>query len=262
MTGRAGLRNWLALWLWLAALLPAPVAAQPRLITDLSQSRIDISYRFAGAELLIFGAIQYPGGRPPRDLPGIAVVLRGPAEPVTVRRKARVAGIWVNTQSVRFETTPGFYAVATTRPARDMLDERSAAIHEIGLRHLQLSPAGATDAAIVRAFEDGLIRLRASQGLFVENPLGVQVADRVLYSARIPIPSRVPVGNYQAEIYLILDGEVRARSTTPVIIDKTGFERSIFLLAHRQPLLYGLLAIVIALALGWVAGVAGRRRDA
>ena len=84
-------------WLALLLLLAAPAAAQPRLVTDLSQSRIDISYRFAGAELLIFGAIQYPGGRTPDEPPGIAVVLRGPADPLTVREKERVAGIWVNT---------------------------------------------------------------------------------------------------------------------------------------------------------------------
>ena len=100
-------------WLALLLLLAAPAAAQPRLVTDLSQSRIDISYRFAGAELLIFGAIQYPGGRAPADPPGIAVVLRGPAEPITVREKERVAGIWINTQSTRFESSPGYYAVAT-----------------------------------------------------------------------------------------------------------------------------------------------------
>jgi uncharacterized protein (TIGR02186 family) len=249
-------------WLgFLLLLLAAPLAAQqPRLITDLSQSRIDISYRFAGAELLIFGAIQYPGGRAPTDPPGIAVVLRGPAEPLTVRRKARVAGIWVNTEALRFESAPGFYAVATSAPVRDLLDERNAAIHEIGLAHLQLSPATAADPETTRVFQDGLVALRKREGLFVEKPYGVQVTDKVLYSARIPIPSAVPVGNYQAEIYLIGDGQVRARSTAPVIIDKTGFERGIYVFAHDHSLLYGLLAVSIALALGWLAGQVGRLR--
>ncbi|MGQ5702626.1 TIGR02186 family protein [Sandaracinobacteroides sp. A072] len=239
--------------------LSLPAVAQPRLVTDISQSRIDISYRFAGAELLIFGAIQHPGGRTPRAPPGIAVVLRGPAEPITVRKKARVAGIWVNTEALRFESTPGFYAVATTRPVRDLLDERNAAIHEIGLRHLQLSPATAADPETTRSFQDGLIGLRAREGLFVEQPHGVQVTDNVLYRARIPIPSAVPVGNYQAEIYLIEDGAVRARSTAPVIIDKSGFERGVYVFAHEHSLLYGLSAVAIAMLLGWLAGTIGRR---
>lgn len=238
----------------LLLMLAAPAAAQPRLVTDLSQSRIDISYRFAGAELLIFGAIQYPGGRAPADPPGIAVVLRGPADPLTVRRKERVAGIWVNTEALRFETAPGFYAVATTSPVRDLLDERNAAIHEIGLAHLQLSPATAADPETTRTFQDGLVGLRKRERLFVEQPYGVQVTDNVLYRARIPIPSAVPVGNYSVQIHLIEDGKVRARSTAPVIIDKSGFERAIYVMAQERSLLYGLVAVGLALLMGWAAG--------
>jgi uncharacterized protein (TIGR02186 family) len=257
-----------ALLLLLLLLVPVAAGAQPRLVTDLSQSRIDISYRFAGAELLIFGAIQYPGGRVPAVPPGIAVILRGPAEPITVRKKARVAGIWVNAQALRFESAPGFYAVATTQPVTDLLDERNAAIYEIGLNHLQLSPATAADPETTRTFQDGLVALRRAEQLYVEQPYGVQVTDRILYRARIPIPSAVPVGNYQAEIYLIdppvegRGGRVRARSTAPVIIDKTGFERGIYVFAQEQSLLYGLLAVALALGLGWLAGEVGRRREA
>ena len=248
---------------WLAALLlllaGAAQAQQPRLVTDLSQSRIDISYRFAGAELLIFGAVQYPGGRTPDRAPGIAVVLRGPAEALTVRRKDRVAGIWINTRSLRFESVPGFYAWATTSPVERLLDERNAAIYEIGLRHLQLSPATAADAETTGRFQEGLVKLRVSEGLFVEQPYGVQVTDRILYRARLPIPSAVPVGNYQAEIYLISDGRVRARSTAPVIIDKTGFERSLYVFAQDHGFLYGLFAVALAVAMGIAAGQIGRR---
>lgn len=252
--------------LLLAAALPAAAQPSPRLVTDLSQSRIDISYRFAGAELLIFGAIQYPGGRVPAEPPGIAVVLRGPTEPITVRKKARIAGVWVNTQALRFESAPGFYAVATTKPVRDLLDERNAAIYEIGLNHLQLSPATAADAETTRLFQDGLVKLRTSEQLFLEQPYGVQVTDKVLYRARIPIPSAVPVGNYQAEIYLIGNdsqglGRVLARSTAPVIIDKSGFERAIYVFAQKHSFLYGLLAIALALGMGWAAGQIGRQRS-
>lgn len=249
------------LLLALLLLFPMPALAQPRLVTDLSQSRIDISYRFAGAELLIFGAIQYPGGRAPADPPGIAVVLRGPSEALTVRKKARVAGIWVNTQAMRFESAPGYYAVATNRPVRDLLDERNAAIYELGLRHLQLSPATAADPATTGTFERGLASLRQREGLWIEQPYGVQVTDKVLYRARLPIPSAVPVGNYQAEIYLIGGGEVRARSTAPVIIDKTGFERALYVFAHEHSWLYGLASVLMALAMGLAAGAIGRMRQ-
>ena len=251
--------KWLAV---LLLLLAAPLAAQqPRLITDLSQSRIDISHRFAGGELLIFGAIQYPGGRTPKEPPGIAIILRSPVEPLTVRRKERVAGIWVNTEAMQFSSIPGYYAVATNQPIRDLLDERNAAIYEIGLSHLQLSPTTTADTGLVTEFERGLTSLRARQGLFVEQPEGVQVTDNVLYRARFPIPSSVPVGAYEVQIYLISDGEVRARSVTSVEVDKAGFERTTFLFAQQHGFLYGLLAVAMAIFMGTVAGTIGIRRS-
>ena len=38
---------------------------KPRLVPDVSQREIEIRYSFTGAELLLFGAILYPGGRVP-----------------------------------------------------------------------------------------------------------------------------------------------------------------------------------------------------
>lgn len=242
------------------AVIASPALAQPRLVTALSQSRIDISYRFSGAELLIFGAIQYPGGRAPAAPPGIAIVVRGPTAPITVRKKERVAGIWVNREALRFESAPAFYAVATTAPVDDLLDERNAAIYEIGVRHLQLSPATAADTQTTGTFQNGLVGLRGRQQLYTEQPYGVTVTDGVLYRTRIPIPAAVPVGNYRAEIYLIADGKVRARSTAPIIIDKSGFERETYVFAHTHSLLYGIAAVVIALGLGWLAGSVTRKR--
>lgn len=240
---------------WLLTVAAAPIA----LITDISQRRIDIVYTFKGAELLVFGAIQYPRGRVPDAPPGLAIVVRGPAEPVTIRRKGRVAGVWLNTEAVRFETAPGFYKVVTSRPIPELVDERTAAIYELGVANLQLSPVSDLPQEEARAFEAGLIDLRRKAGLYGEQPEAVQVTRNVLYSARIAIPAAVPVGDYAAEIFLIRDGAVIARATSPISIEKSGFERWVFVAAQNQPLFYGLAAVWAAVAAGWLAGLIVRR---
>ena len=240
---------------WLALSGAAPV----RLITDLSQNRIDIVYTFKGAELLVFGAIQYPQGSIPDEPPGLAVVVRGPAVPITLRKKARVAGVWINTDSVRFETAPGFYSVATSAPIRDLVDERNAAIWEIGVDYLQLSPTGMESPETGNAFQAGLIDLRRRAGLYAEHEGAVRVTQNVLYQARIAIPSAVPVGDYTAEIYLIRKGKVIARTTSPIHIGKSGFERWVYVAAHKHSLQYGLVAVGLALLAGWGAGLVVRR---
>ena len=248
------------LLLVVATLLAAgPAIAETQLISDISQSRIDIEYSFAGANLLVFGAVQYPGGRTPGDAPEIAIVVRGPAEPITVRRKARIAGIWLNTAKVRYESAPGFYAVASSAPVRDMLDETTAAIYEIGLDHLQLSPASTNAPDDVQAFEAGLLASRKRTGLYAENSRGVSIVANTLYSARIAIPSAVPVGDYDAQIFLIRQGRVIATTNRRIMIGKSGFERAVYVAAQDHSLAYGLTAVMVALLAGWGAGQFNRR---
>ena len=235
-------------------------AAKPVLVPDVSARNIEIRYTFAGAQLLLFGAILYPSGRIPTDTPDIVVVVKGPAEPIIVREKQRIAGIWMNAASSRFRSAPSFYAVASSRPIATLVDERTAAIYELGLRNLQLSPGSGALPETARRFEAGLIDLRRRQGLYSQTPGGVEITDGVLYRALIQIPSQVPVGTYTAETFLIDDGRVIAVATRKIEIGKIGFERFVALAARRHSILYGLAAVLMSLALGWSAAAIFRRR--
>jgi uncharacterized protein (TIGR02186 family) len=241
-------------------LLPFLVgAAEPRLVPDVSQREIQIRYSFKGAELLLFGAILYPGGRTPKDGADVAVVVRGPVEPIVVREKRKVAGIWMNVESARFRSAPAFYAVASSRPLAELVDERTAAIYELGVQNLQLSPGTGADPDEQRRFEAGLIDLRRRSQLYFEDAHGVEVTDGVLYRARIPIPARVPVGTYTAETFLIQNGRVVSGAPRDIRIEKLGFERFVANAADRWSFTYGLAAVVVSLLLGWAASAVFRR---
>ena len=245
----------------LLALAPLLMAqAEPKLVPDISARSIEIRYSFTGAQLLLFGAILYPGGRVPRDPADVIVVLKGPVEPILVREKQKIAGIWMNADSNRFRSAPSFYAVASSAPVRELVDERTAAIYELGLQDLQLSPGGGALPDKERRFEAGLLDLRQRQGLYAEHPHGVEISEGVLYRARISIPSQVPVGTYTAETFLVSDGKVIAAATREIEIGKSGFERFVALAAKRHGFLYGLAAVLLSLGLGWAAAAAFRRR--
>jgi uncharacterized protein (TIGR02186 family) len=246
----------------LLALTPALIGAtKPTLVPDISARSIQIRYSFTGAQLLLFGAIVYPDGRRPAQAPDIAVVLKGPVEPILVREKQRIAGIWVNAESHRFQSAPSYYAVASSRPIRDLVDERTAAIYEMGLPDLQLSSGGGALPEKERRFEDGLIDLRTRDGLYSEQAKGVEISEGVLYRARIDIPSQVPVGTYTAETFLIDNGRVIAAATRDIEIGKSGFERFVSQAARRHGFLYGLAAVLLSLGLGWAAAwIVARRK--
>lgn len=248
---------------WFLTALAAPIlvgAAKPVLVPDISARQVQIRYSFAGAQLLLFGAIAYPDGRTPKQPPDIVVVLRGPVQPILMREKQKIAGIWMNADSTRFRSAPSFYAVASSRPISQLVDERTASIYELGVQNLQLSPGGGSLPDKERRFEAGLLDLRTRAGLYTEYPHGVTLADGLLYRAMITIPSQVPVGTYTAETFLIEDGHVVAAETRDVDISKSGFERDIALAARRQRFLYGLACVALSLGLGWAAAVAFQRR--
>jgi uncharacterized protein (TIGR02186 family) len=235
--------------------------AKPVLVPDVSQREVQIAYSFTGAELLLFGAILYPGGRPPpgEEPAEIVVVVKGPTQSILVREKEKVAGIWVNAERLRYRSAPSFYAIASSRPIRTLVDERSRAIYELGLDSLQLSPASAATSDVEERFERGLVELRERSGLYYEAPGAVEVTGGVLYRARVTVPARVPVGRFTAETFLIRHGRVLAAAVRDIDVRKSGFERFVARAADRSAVLYGLTAVALSVLFGWVAGVIARR---
>ncbi|HKY81773.1 MAG TPA: TIGR02186 family protein [Sphingobium sp.] len=240
-------------------LLLLTAANAPTLVPDVSQREVEIRYSFTGADLLLFGAIVYPDGRRPKRPADIVVVLKGPDQSITMREKQKVAGIWINADTVRFRSAPSFYALASSRPIRQVVDERTAAIYEMGVDKLQLSPSSLNESAELDRFQAGLIDLRERAGLYVERPGTVEITDGVLYRARLPLSARVIVGDYTAETFLVQDGRVVAAAVRDITIRKSGFERFMAVAADEWPFLYGLTAMALAVGMGWTAGAVARR---
>lgn len=238
----------------LLALVMLSAQRDPILVPEVSQHDVQVRQGFTGTELLLFGAILDPAGRRAGQDYDIVVVLKGPTMPVRVREKERVAGIWLNADSTAFRSAPSFFAVAASAPVREIVDERTAAIYEFGTEFIQLSPTGMIDVDEQRKFAAGLVDLRTRQGLFKEDMNGVQISEQVLYQARIALPSNVQTGTYTAETFAVARGRVIASAVAEVEVRKVGFERFIELFSQEQSLLYGLLAVVLSVGMGWMAG--------
>ena len=236
------------------------------LVADLSENAIRISSNFTGQQLVLFGAIDRTSaaltGTPGADgIRDVVVVVRGPERPVTVRRKERVFGIWANTESVEFQGVPGYYFIATNRPFDDLAGPRLYRRYQLRPQNLRMNPKSQLlEMEELDEFKDAIIRIKKDQDLFYENPGEVRFLDQTLFRTTVTIPANVPVGLYKAEVYLIRDGQVISVQSKTLEIDKTGFERTIYQFAYDSPLVYGVLAVLIALAAGWLASVAFARR--
>jgi len=224
------------------------------LVPAVSQEEVQVRQGFTGTELLLYGAILDPRGQRGGAEYDIVVVLKGPTEPITIREKDRIAGVWMNAQSSDFRSAPSFFAVAASRPVEEIVDERTAAIYELGTEFIQLSPTGQIDPEEQARFAAGLVDLRHRLGLYNEDMSGVTINEQVLYQARIQLPSNVITGEYTAETFAISDGRVIASAIAEVEVRKVGFERLVEVFSQRFALLYGLLAVGLSVSMGWIAG--------
>ncbi len=235
--------------------LPLLTAARdPILVPEVSQHEVQLRQGFTGTELLLFGAVLNPEGTRAAQEYDIIVVLKGPTQSIVVREKQKVAGIWINADSAELRSAPSYYAIASTRPIAQIVDDKTAAIYELGLKWLQLSPIGAIEPEEQARFAAGLVALNSEYGLYRQEEGAVKVSEQVLYQARIQLPSRVPIGTYTAETFAVSKGRVVASASSTVEVRKIGAERVIAEFAERFGLVYGLLAVAVSVGMGWLAG--------
>lgn len=229
-------------------------ARDPILVPEISQHEVQVRQGFRGTELLLFGAIMTPEGTRAGQDYDIVVVLKGPTQSIVLREKQRIAGMWINAASTEFRSAPTFFAVASSRPIRQIVDEKTAAIYELGLPWLQLSPIGAFDPKEQARFSAGLVDLMQREGLYKEDPRGVKLSEQVLYQARIDLPSSVQTGTYTAETFAVTRGRVITSAISKVEVRKQGFEKAVADYAEYNGFFYGLMAVLLSIGMGFLAG--------
>lgn len=238
----------------LGAVALTAVAAGARadyLVADLSKRRIDITLGFAGAEVLLFGATDGVGD--------VIVVVRGPNQPVIVRHKERLAGVWVNWHWMQFSRAPAFYYVASSKPLDQIASEPVLAGIGAGLNNIEATPAQASAGADPKEFRTALVRAKESADLYGTGPDQVTfLADR-LFRTTVSFPANVAPGPYNVEIFLVRDGRVEKGERRTLFITKVGLSASVYERAHENAALYGLVAVAIALMAGWLGAIGLRK---
>ena len=236
-------------------LLGAPARAED-LVSGISQDTIQITSNYTGTNIVVFGAIEQAQNAQGRN---IVVVVRGPDEPMTVRRRERIAGVWVNNDAARFEGLPAYYYLASTEPISRIAPREALARYGIGLQ--ALTPTAIGSHHDPEPFRQAAIRYHRRFGLYAESPGSIDFLSETLFRTRVPVPAGVTRGQYNVEVYLFRDGEVVSAQSTPLFVDATGLERRLYNLAHNAPFAYGLACIFMAMLLGWISSVLFRRPE-
>jgi uncharacterized protein (TIGR02186 family) len=250
---RRGLRLLGSRRLGLAALvcLALALAAGPTrgdaVVADLSSHLIAITGGFSGTSVVLFGATDGPGD--------IIAVVRGPEREMTVWRKGKLAGVWVNAESMTFTNVPSFYAVAASRPLDEALSPEAAALYRIGTTNLKLEGKPPLTGERAQRFAKALVEEQQRSGLIGAETGKITFLGERLFRASIAFPANVPTGSYLVEVFLARDRDVVGGQTTPLRVEKVGIDAEVSDFARRQAAVYGAIAVLTAVVAGWLASL-------
>lgn len=235
------------LLLALAALLlpwPAPAreeAASAPLAIALASDHVGVGAGFHGGDIVVFGVRADPG-QP------LAVTLCGPRSDVTVRRKKRLAGLWLGSDAVTFPDVPAYCAMALSDPSP--AGEAAWAAAGVGLEAV-LPPSEPETEPFRRA----LIDARRAEGLMPDGPQGVDFIAPGAFRVTFTMPPDVPMGAYTVRARLRAGSTVTAHVEEPLTVAHVGLEARIAGASRDWSWAYGLACVIMAAAAGWFAAV-------
>ncbi len=237
-----------AVWLTCLALaLAAGPARGDAVVADLSSHLIAITGGFSGTSVVLFGATDGPGD--------IIAVIRGPEREMTVWRKGKIAGLWVNAESMTYTNVPSFYAVAASRPLDEVLAPGVAALYRIGTANLRLQSKPPVTGERVQRFAKALVEEQQRAGLIGTETGKIAFLGERLFRASFAFPANVPTGSYLVEVFLAKDRDIVGGQTTPLRVEKVGIDAEVSDFASRDAALYGAIAVLTALVAGWLASL-------
>jgi uncharacterized protein (TIGR02186 family) len=251
------MRLLLALLTIFVLLVPAQGA---RLVSQLSNDTVEITSSYSGERMTFFGSIEPDAGstEPVVGPFHVVIVVVGPTQNRVARQKTNNFGIWINTDQVEYENFPSYFHVLSSGRLTDITDVTTLTTNNI-LPEAYTLDANSADWWKNAVFGRQLVRLMGQQGLFGIQENGVNFLSGNFYSARLTLPSGAPPGPYIAHTYVFKGGEIIARKSEGFAVRKIGFERFLALSAVQQPLLYGIICVILALFTGWLGGVIFKR---
>lgn len=242
----------------LLALAAAPAFAGEAIVAGLSDNRVAITANFEGSEILIYGAVKREAPAPTDAPLQVIITVEGPKSPLVIRRKERHAGIWLNASSVTVDAAPSFYAVASSGPLAESLSETEDLRYKITLPHAIRAIGISAEASDAEEFITALQRLRGSDGAYRQAEGSVQLVEETLFRTDVALPANLTEGDYRVRMFITRGGKVVDSLERIIGVRKAGLERTLYVMAHEQPFLYGVISLVLAAVAGWAASAGFR----
>ena len=218
-------------------------------ISDIDKSEIELSTRFDGTSLLVFGALPSEN-----DDTSLLVEVIGPSTSVDITKKVQIWGIWVNKKIALFQDIPSFYQISISNPEHPILKEiEYQKLKSIFYDFLETTSIS-EDGNRAEQYYDELVRLKKKLGKLSAFEEKINIIDKKLFSYKVNLPKKIHPGIYKIKMTLIdQQGIELSRSEQSVKVSKVGVQEFLSSNSKNNPVFYGLFSVIIALFLGFSA---------
>lgn len=214
---------------------------------QLADDTINITTFYNGTTVEVSGSV-------PSDT-DVVLEVSGPKKDVHLKEKGKVLGfLWMNKTDVSLENTPADYMVYTPENGEDLLGLNTGIGYQALVKDIEIQPETEDKDFIFGEY----VKLMEKSGVYAMNWGAVKYGsvkdDAKPFSATLIIPSKMAAGMYHVKAFAIKNGDVVDQTQSDLTVQLQGFPAMISSLAFNRSLLFGIMAVVIAVAAGLFVG--------
>ena len=214
------------------------------LISGISTNEINIDTKFKGAQILLFGA--------KGDAGNIVITVRGPKKNFMVTKKQKILAVWYNGARINFENSYSFFSIFSTFNNGEIQEDIMSDL-ELGKDFLEFSTNNKISDKNNSDFKAQLIEKMEKNNLYNNNVSKVEFLDETLFKVMLNFPKNIVRGIYTVELYLIKENTLISFQSIPIYVNQIGISAKISDFAIQQDMIYGIIAVMLALIVGWLA---------
>ena len=238
----------------LAAWLSPALAAGTEMVTDYSQDNIKVDVRFHGERIYFFGTVPDPKA----DV--VVKLVPVHSNPIKLTRKGKVVLFWMGVKQYEIQRLPYLFKVHSSRPLKDILNPEETAKHRLDYRTLkddmELKLVKGEEAPDDReVMFNGFVDLKEELNLYRVAENRIRIRKGRLFEHYFSFPDKAKEGTYLVETYAVKDGRVIATSSDKITVEKVGIAAWLYRTSQENGLLYGIIAVIVALAAGLLTGM-------
>ena len=228
------------------------VVAKENLVTDMSENIVEISSTFLGAKILLFGA--YDGQK--ND--DIIVIVSGPKGKIKINKKEKKFGIWMTSENIIFSNVPKYYYIASNRKISEITSKSEIIKNGLNFKNLNIINPN-LDKSENNVWYEALIRNMKKRKFWKIDENSIKLNKNTLFRKTLTLPSNVTTGIYDVRILHYRSGKLFSQEISKIKVGKTGISANIYNAAQNYSAIYGIIAVMIALFVGWFTNIILRR---